>query len=85
VRAGSFGEVHLLRGEDYAKLEELIKVVPNLADNYKLNLVKNILVQLEGADPTTSEFATAFEETSEQTLRDIAAASRLVQYRKARN
>src|SRR6185437_4927940 len=77
------GELHLIRGEDYAKLEALIKVLPNLASSDKLQLVKNILAQLQAADSTTREFTAAFEGTSEQTLRHIAAASRLVQYRKA--
>jgi len=77
------GELHLIRGEDYAKLEELMKALPNLANSDKLQLVKNILAQLNGTDSTTREFAAAFEGSSEQTLRHIAAASRLVQYKNA--
>jgi hypothetical protein len=77
------GELHLIRGADYARLEELVKVLPNLANNDKLQLVKNVLSRLEGEDSTTREFAAAFEGSSEETLRHIAAASRFVQYRKA--
>jgi Domain of unknown function (DUF4263) len=77
------GELHLIRGEDYAKLEGLLRVLPNLADVDKFQLVKNVLVQLDGADSTMKEFAAAFEGSSEQTLRHIAAASRLVQYKDA--
>jgi Domain of unknown function (DUF4263) len=77
------GELHLIRGEDYAKLEGLLQALPNLADADKFQLVKNVLAQLDGADSTIKEFAAAFEGSSEQTLRHIAAASRLVQYKEA--
>jgi hypothetical protein len=77
------GELHLIRGEDYAKLEELIRALPNLANSDKLQLVKNILGQLNEADSSVTEFTAAFEGSSEQTLRHIAAASRLVQYKNA--
>ena len=77
------GELHLIRGEDYAKLEELLKALPNLADSDKLQLVQKVLAQLDGAESTTKEFAAAFEGTSEQTLQHIVAASRLVQYKSA--
>jgi hypothetical protein len=77
------GELHLIRGEDYAKLEELLKALPNLASSDKVQLVKSILAQLDGPDSTAAEFAAAFEGSSEQTLRRVATASRLVQYRNA--
>jgi Domain of unknown function (DUF4263) len=77
------GELHLIRGEDYAKLEELIKVLPNLANNDKLQLAKNVLAQIDGADSTATEFVSAFQGTNEQTLQHIATATRLIQYRRA--
>lgn len=77
------GKVHVIRGEDYTKLEPLIKALPKLADADKFELVKNVLAQLDGTHSTMKEFAAAFEGTSEQTLRHIAAASRLVQYKGA--
>jgi hypothetical protein len=77
------GELHLIRGEDYAKLEELIKVLPNLANNDKLQLAKNVLAQIDGADSTATEFVSAFQGTSDQTLQHIATAARLIQYRRA--
>src|SRR5580704_14483733 len=39
------GELHLIRGEDYAKLEALIRALPNLANSDKLQLIKNVLAQ----------------------------------------
>ena len=77
------GELRLLRSEEYAKLEPLIKALPNLSDADKFQLVKNVLAQVDGVDSTIKEFAAAFEGSSEQTLRHIAAASRLVQYKEA--
>jgi hypothetical protein len=47
------GELHLIRGEDYAKLGALLKALPNLADHDKLHLVKSIFTQLDGAVSTT--------------------------------
>ena len=77
------GELHLIRGEDYAQLEELLKALRNLANSDKLQLVKNVLAQLSTADSNVKEFSAAFEGSSEQTLRHIAGASRLVQYKTA--
>lgn len=57
------GELHLIRGEDYEKLEELIKVLPTLADSDKIQLAKNVLTQLDAANPTSAPFKAAFEGT----------------------
>jgi hypothetical protein len=51
--------------------------------NTSLEQVETIRAQLHGAESTTREFAAAFEGSSEQTLKHIAAASRLVQWRSA--
>lgn len=77
------GELHLIRSEDYAKLEQVVAALPNLADTDKLQLVKNVLVQLESTESSVQEFAAAFEGSGEQTLKHIAAASRLVDYKGA--
>lgn len=84
---GSFqnttGELHLIRGEEYAKLEQLIRVLPDLADTDKLELVKRLLSQLESSESSIQEFIGAFSGTNGETLRHIATASRLVEYRQA--
>jgi hypothetical protein len=77
------GELHLIRGEDYAKLAGLLKALPSLANSDKLQLVKSVLAQLNDTDLTTREYAAAFEGSSEQTLQHIATASRLVHYKSA--
>jgi hypothetical protein len=81
--SGEAGALHVIRGEDYVKLEVLVKALPNLAATDKLHLVKNLLAQLSGDDSTVSEFVSVFEGSTEATRRSIAAASRLVDYRKA--
>jgi hypothetical protein len=77
------GDLHLIRADDYAKLEQLLRTLPNLATSDKLELVKNLLMQMDGAESTIREFVAAFEGSSEQTLRHIAVASRLVEYKAA--
>jgi hypothetical protein len=77
------GDLHLIRTADYAKLEQLLKALPNLATSDKLELVKKVLHQLQGTESTTVEFVRAFEGSSEQTLRHIAAASRMLDYKAA--
>ncbi len=80
---GETGELHLVRSDDYAKLEQLLESLPNLAVTDKLQLVKNVLARLDSAESTVSDFVSAFEGSSDETIRNIAAASRLVDYRKA--
>lgn len=81
--AGETGKLHLIRSEDYATLEQLLEALPNLANTDKIQLVKRLLAQLDGAASTVSEFVVAFEGSSDQTLKHIAAASRMVDYTKA--
>lgn len=75
------GDLHLIRGEDYPKLEQLLRVLPRLARSDRLELARTVLMQLDDEDSTTSDFVTTFEGSSEQTVRHIAAASRLVDYK----
>ncbi|MEM1188123.1 MAG: Shedu anti-phage system protein SduA domain-containing protein [Pseudomonadota bacterium] len=80
---GESGELHLVRGEDYAKLEQLLTALPNLPSTDKLHLFQSLLSEIEGTDSSVEEFATAFESGDEDAVRNIAAASRLIGYRKA--
>jgi hypothetical protein len=77
------GELHLISGSDYKNLESVLHIVPNIADTDKIHLVKNILAQLDGDNTMFSDFVTAFEGSSERTLSHIAAAARMVEYKKA--
>jgi len=79
------GELHLISSIDYAKLENIFDSIPNIADTDKLQLVKSILSQLDGSNSSITEFVNAFETSNGETLRHIAAASRMVEYTYALN
>ncbi|MBX7259944.1 MAG: DUF4263 domain-containing protein [Candidatus Hydrogenedentes bacterium] len=80
---GEPGTLHIIRGEDYARLEQLLEALPNLADTDKLQIVKTILSQLEESSSDVSGFAAAFQRAKPGTLKHIAAASRMVDYKLA--
>ena len=77
------GPLHLISSEDYAKLENLLEVIPNIADTDKLNLVGNILSQLDSNSSSIESFVKVFEESKADTLKHIATASRLIEYSKS--
>lgn len=77
------GELHVIRSEDYAKLETLLDTLPNLAATDKLHLVKIILSQLEQSSSHVSEFVKTFEASNPEALKHIAVASRMVEYKRA--
>ena len=82
---GETGQLHLIRSEDYAKLEKVLEALPSLTDTDKRQLIKNLLSQVDGTRTSLSEFVKAFQGVKEETLRHLAAASRMVEYTKAFN
>lgn len=79
------GELHLISGQDYAKLENLLDAIPNIADTDKLQLIKNILSQIDGSKSSVTDFVSIFKESNSETLKHIAAASRMVEYSNSLN
>lgn len=79
------GNLHLISAADYAKLENILELIPNIADTDKLHLVKNLLSQVGGTSLSLDEFVTAFESSNGETLKHIAAASRMVEYNQSLN
>jgi hypothetical protein len=77
------GPLHLISSQDYAKLENLLEAIPNIADTDKLNLVGNILSQLDRDSSSIEGFVKIFEESKADTLKHIATASRLIGYSKS--
>lgn len=77
------GELHVIAREDYMRLEKLLEALPNLAAADKIELVKTILSQLEASHSCIEEFVKAFQSSNSDTLRNIAVASRIVEYKKA--
>ena len=74
------GEMHLISSDDYAKLENLVEVIPNIADTDKIHLVGTLISQLDENSSSTTSFIKAFEENSSDTIQHIATASRLIEY-----
>jgi len=81
--ANKTGELHIIAREDYMRLEKLLEALPNLAAADKVELVKTILSQVEASHSCVEEFVKAFQTSNSETLRHIAVASRIVEYKKA--
>ncbi len=79
------GELHLISSSDYAKLENILNLIPNIANTDKLQLVNSILSQLDSENISTDDFVTAFDSSNGETLKHIATASRIVEYTRALN
>jgi len=77
------GDLRVIGSHDYEKLEKLLDVLPNLASSDKVELVKTILSQVEASHSCVEEFVKAFQTSNSETLRHIAVASRIVEYKKA--
>ena len=77
------GDLRVIGSRDYEKLEMLLDVLPNLASSDKVELVKTILSQVEASHSCVEEFVKAFQTSNSETLRHIAVASRIVEYKKA--
>lgn len=80
--AAARGKVHLVRAEDYAKLERLLDALPQLAASDKVQLIRTILDQFDASPTLASDFVSAFEQSPRGVLEHIAIASRYVEYRK---
>ena len=77
------GEMHLISSADYAKLENLVDAIPNIADTDKIHLVGTLISQLDEDSSSIASFVNAFEESGTETIQHIATASRLVEYSKS--
>lgn len=77
------GELHLISSADYAKLDNILNSLPNIANTDKLHLVNTILSQLDTEQATVHDFVTAFDTSNGDTLKHIATASRIVEYTRA--
>jgi Domain of unknown function (DUF4263) len=79
------GQLHIISATDYAKLENVIEAIPNIADNDKLHLVGNILAHLDSKSSSFKDFVNVLQESKAETLSNIAAASKMIQYTNAVN
>lgn len=79
------GDLHLIRSEDYARLESLLGALPKLPVSDKIQLIRTIFEQLEDSPSYVADFVSAFEESSPEILTHIATASRFLEYRASYN
>ena len=77
------GEMHIISSDDYAKLENLVEAIPNIADTDKIHLVGTLISQLDESSSSITSFVKAFEESGRDTIQHIATASRLIEYSKS--
>lgn len=77
------GELHIIGSDEYEKLENLLNALPSLGSSDKIELVKAILPQIDGASSYANDFISAFKNSDPETIRHISIASRFVEYKKA--
>jgi hypothetical protein len=77
------GEMHLISSDDYAKLDNLVEAIPNIADTDKIHLVGTLISQLDEDSSSIASFVNAFAESGIETIKHIATASRLIEYSKS--
>jgi hypothetical protein len=75
--------MHLISSDDYAKLENLVEAIPNIADTDKIHLVGTLISQLDEDSSSITSLVNAFEESGRETIQHIATASRLIEYSKS--
>ncbi len=87
VYENSFGEatgdLHIVSASEYAKLENMLEAIPNIADSDKLNLVGTILSHLDSQTSSFGDFVSVLEGSKDNTLHQLAAASKMIEYSKA--
>jgi hypothetical protein len=81
--ASEQGDLHLIRSEDYERLEFLLGALPNLPVSDKIQLIRTIFDQLEDSPSYVADFVSAFEGSSPEILTHIATASRFLEYRES--
>jgi hypothetical protein len=77
------GDYRVLTAEDYEKLENVLKAIPSYADSDKLKLVGSLINQIDAENTSLDDYRAIFEVSSGETLKHIATASRMVEYRAA--
>lgn len=77
------GQIHIIRSDDYQKLEALLDAVPDLATSDKIQLIRTVFDQIQASQATIHDFVAAFEGSNPDSIKHIARASRYIDYRKA--
>ena len=77
------GDLHIIRSEEYQKLERLVDLIPNLASPDMVELMKLIIPRIKDANSYLQNFIEAFEGSDSQTVEHVAVAARFVRHRHA--
>ena len=77
------GELHVLRSEDYRKLEVLVEHLPRWPSPDLVELLKRIIPRINDSGAYLRDFAEALENSNPETVRHLAIASRVVEHRRA--
>lgn len=81
--ADNVGELHVITGEDYKKLENLITLIPVLSSPDMVEIIKLVIPRVEDIGPYLPEVLAAFEKSNPETITHIAAAARLTEFKSA--
>ena len=77
------GELHVLRSEDYRKLEAVVEQLPRWPSPDLVELLKRIIPRIQNSGAYLGQFVEALENSDSQTVRHLAIASRVVEHRRA--
>lgn len=74
-------ELHIVRGEDFTKLQNLLNALPQLNSSDQIQLVRRILQDINSKDIDTNDLASIFDSSNHELVKTISIASTLVDYR----
>jgi len=78
----SSGELHVLRTEDYQKLEAIVEHLPRWPSPDLVELLKRILPRLQDSGEYVGQFIEALEQSDSETVKSLSIASRIVEQRR---
>lgn len=79
----STGDLHIIKTQEYQKLERLVDLIPNLASPDMVELIKLIIPRIKDVKSHLPKFLEAFEGSDPQTVEHISVAARFVGHKKA--
>lgn len=80
---GANGDLHIIKSDEYRKLENLVDLVPDLSSPDMIELIKLIIPRIKDVSSYLPEFIETFEHGDPKTVEHIAVAARLVGHKRA--
>ena len=78
-------ELHIVRGEEFTKLQNLLNELPQLESFDQIQLVKTILHNISSKKINASELAVIFDDSNHELVKTIGIVATLVDYRQEYN